>query len=127
MSTFAGFSDADRRVIDATDEVQIETPRAGSKTRRTTIWIVTDGPDVFVRSVRGSDGLWFQAIRAGASGVLHAGAQSWPVTASPATDAASIARVNAALETKYGKRWRGPTDAMLRPEVFDTTLRLLPA
>jgi hypothetical protein len=110
------FDEADLELLDKTDEVNIET------TRRTTIWIVRIGPDVYVRSVRGPAGKWFQAIRDGATATLHAGDRSWRVTGSLAPEA--IEPVSDAIRKKYLARWKGPTESMLVPNTLETTLRL---
>ncbi len=110
-----------------TDEIDIETSRGGgTAVHRTTIWIVVDGDAAYVRSVRGPDGRWYRELTANPSGAVHAAGERVPVRAEPAPDAATVARVSAAIEHKYQSRWAGPTAAMLRPEVLPTTLRLLP-
>ena len=86
------------------------------------IWIVRVGADAYVRSVRGPDGKWFQKLRDGATATLHAGDRSWRVTAELAPE--SIEAVSDALRKKYFARWGGPTEAMLEPNVLETTLRL---
>jgi hypothetical protein len=84
------------------------------------------GDEVYIRSVRGEDGVWYQAMRRGAAARLLAGSSAWPIQVEPVTDAAEIARVSDAVSAKYAQRWPGPTAAMLRPEVLPTTLRVTP-
>ncbi|HKG56810.1 MAG TPA: DUF2255 family protein, partial [Candidatus Limnocylindrales bacterium] len=56
------FSREDLSLLAQAEEVDIETgPPAGPR-RRTTIWIVVDGSEVFVRSVRGSSGRWYREL-----------------------------------------------------------------
>ena len=113
---------------DRTDEIDIETARAdGARVHRTTIWIVVDGDEVFIRSVRGPAGRWYRDITAHPAGAIHAADRRVAVRAEPAADAATVERVSAALSKKYDARWPGPTAAMLRPETLPTTLRLQPA
>jgi hypothetical protein len=108
-------------------EIQIETSRgAGAAVHQTVIWIVVEGDAVFVRSVRGPAGRWFRELQANPHGAVLAGSRRVAVSAQPATDAATIARVSELLRDKYAKRWPGPTDAMVRDEVLPTTLRLTP-
>jgi hypothetical protein len=108
-------------------EIQIETSRGGeTRVHQTVIWIVIDGDAVFVRSVRGPAGRWFRELQANPHGAVIAGDRRVGVTAQPATDAASVARVSELLRAKYAKRWPGPTEAMLRDETLPTTLRLTP-
>jgi hypothetical protein len=114
-------------VWNATPEIEIETSRGGdAPVHRTTIWIVVDGSDAYVRSVRGPAGRWYRELLANPRGAVHVGDQRVPVRATPATDPESVARVSAALSKKYESRWPGPTAAMLREDTLPTTLRLQP-
>ncbi len=112
--------------IDAAYEVRIETQRLDGSTKRTVIWIMVDGEDVFVRSVRGDRGHWFQAATEEDRPLtLIVDKQRIPVRAVLATDSDSIERTGRALERKYA---RDPAlSSMLRPMTFATTLRLEPA
>jgi hypothetical protein len=111
----------------AQPEIQIETSRGGdAPVHRTVIWIVVDGDQAYVRSVRGPAGRWYRELRANPHGAVHADGRRVAVDANPATDAATIARVSDLLRQKYETRWPGPTASMLRREVLSTTLRLTP-
>ena len=113
---------------DKTPEIQIETSRGdGGPVHRTVIWIVVDGDNVYVRSVRGPAGRWYRELRANPHGAVHAGGRRVAVEAEPVTDPASNARVSDMLREKYQKRWPGPTAGMLREEVLPTTFRLTSA
>jgi len=122
----AGFDSQTLKAIDQAAEVDIETRRRDGSARRTTIWIVVDGDEVFVRSVRGPQGAWYQALTRDGQGRLLVGDQVVAVRAVAATDADSIARVSDALKRKYENRWPPSTAAMLKPETLPTTLRLEP-
>jgi len=112
---------------DQTAEIEIETSRGeGAPVHRTTIWIVVDGDQAYVRSVRGASGRWYREIVANPHGAVIAGGRRVPVQAQSASDPATVARVNELLSRKYQDRWPGPTAAMLREEVLPTTLRLAP-
>lgn len=105
-------------------EVDIETSTASGAARRTTIWVVVDGSDVFIRSVRGQDGRWYRDISARPEAALWMDGERIPVRATPAADAESVRRCSEALEPKYGG---GPsTVAMLQTKTLGTTLRLRP-
>lgn len=110
--------------LDSTKEVHIET-HEGSRTFRTIIWVMVDDGEVYVRSVRGEDGEWYQRTLADPNVALLAGDDRIPAVAVPAPDPETIERVNQALRDKYqpGKS----LDAMLRSEVVGTTMRLDPA
>jgi hypothetical protein len=114
------------RRVDAAEEVEIETRRGPAAAGRTIIWIVVDGGQVYVRSVRGPSGKWYQRLRADPGGAIHVAGTRTTVRAVPVDDAAEIERVSAALRRKYA-RHHGPLASMLRPETLPTTLRLEPA
>jgi hypothetical protein len=123
-----GFSPEDLQTLAKTDEVDIQPVRPdGSAGRRKTIWLVVDGDQAYVRSVRGTAGAWYKAVLANGSATLHARAASWPIQLTPVDDPAQIARVSDALRTKYEARWQQSTAAMLRDEVLSATLLVTPA
>jgi hypothetical protein len=124
--SMAQFSAEDLRVLAETDEVEIETPRASGSSRRTIIWVMVDGERVYIRSVRGAAGRWYQVVTSGSDARLHAGPRTWTIRAVPVADRAEVARVSEAIRRKYHARWPGPTAAMLRPDVLPTTLRVEP-
>ena len=114
------------RRLDDLYDVDIETVRPDGTPRRTVIWIMVDGEDVFVRSWRGDRGYWYQsATEPDANVALIIDGGRVPVTVHDATDDLSIKRASLQLERKYA------TDAslpgMLRPGVLGTTLRLEPS
>jgi hypothetical protein len=115
-------------LIDETDEIYIETSRdADSPELRTIIWAVVVGSEVFVRSVRGRKGRWYQRISAHPEGALLVGDTRIPVRAVPATDAVNVDAVSEAFRSKYEDAWPGPTAGIVRSEVLPTTLKLSPA
>lgn len=118
------FSTEDLEKLDSTKEVHIETHDA-TRAFRTIIWIVVDDGEVFVRSVRGEEGKWYQRALADPNVAILADDTRVPAVAIPAPDPESVERVNQALRDKY--RPGGSLDAMLRPEVLGTTTRLDPA
>jgi hypothetical protein len=119
------FSSDDLARIGGAEEIEIETQAPDGPVHRTTIWIVVDGDDAFIRSVRGREGRWFREAMANPAVAILVDGRRLAATAIPATDPDSIERVNAALTRKY-ENIPGYSP-MLKPEVFDTTLRLEPA
>jgi|SRR5689334_2090319 len=115
--------DLDR--IDRAEEVDIETSVTGGETHRTTIWVVVDGGDVFVRSYIGPNARWYREATANPDVALWVDGRRVAATALLAADPDSIARTSAGLERKYGKD--PATPRMLRAEVLPLTLRLEPA
>ena len=112
-------------LLEKVEEVDIETQRPAGPMHRATIWIVVDGDSAYVRSVNGPAGRWYQELKANSAGALHVDGRRIPITAVPATDPDSIERFNAGLRRKYAGV--AGFDSMLRPETFETTLRLEPA
>lgn len=112
--------------LDAAQEIAIETRRASGAPRRTVIWIMVDGSNVYVRSVRGQDGRWYQDLLARPDGAVHIDSDRIPISALAAGDPFTVSRVSDLIEAKYGSRHRASTVAMLRAHTLPTTLRLQP-
>lgn len=111
--------------VAATEEIDIETQAAPDRpVHRTTIWVVTDGGDVYVRSVRGPRGRWYRELTANPSGAIWLDGRRLPVRAVPVHDAAAVTRVSAAYRQKYASSPYVPP--MLVEEVLPATLRLEP-
>jgi hypothetical protein len=112
------------------EEVALETTRRSGAKRRTIIWIVVDGSDVFVRSVRGEEGRWYKDLLANPDGVLHFRGNPKlppaPFRAILASDPDSVARTSRAFEAKY-KGQGGALRSMLKKDMLGATLRLEPA
>ncbi len=112
-------------LLNGTEEVEIETQATPQDpVRRTIIWVVVDGGEVFVRSVRGARGRWYHRITANPVAALQAGGRRIPVRAVRAADERSVARASAAYQRKY--KGDPSTPSMVRDEVLETTLRLEP-
>jgi hypothetical protein len=120
------FAPADLAVLAEAVEIEIETRAAAdAPLHRTIIWVVTDGPDAFIRSVRGSIARWYREAIAHPRVVVHVAGRALPARVVPAPDAGSVARTSAALRRKYPGADGLPE--MLVPDTFPTTLRLEPA
>jgi hypothetical protein len=119
------FEEALTERIDGTQIVEIETVRRSGDHRRTAVWVVTDGRDVYVRSVRGTRGRWYVDFVERPEGMLHVGDESVPVRAVAATDPASVELVSDLFRMKY-RRQRASTESMIQPKTLETTLRLEP-
>jgi hypothetical protein len=120
------FAPADLALLDEAVEIEIETRSlADAEAHRTIIWVMTDGADAFVRSVRGPVGRWYREVMADPRVVVHAGGRTLQARVVPAADGDSVARTNGGLERKY--RGVDGFDEMLVPAIFPTTLRLEPA
>ena len=110
------------RDLAAAKEVTIETERHPGAP--VTIWIVVCDATVFVRSVKGPKGRWYRDMATGSAGRLSFDGSSAAVRAVPVADEEAITLVSQAYLDKYGpSQW---AEAMVRPEVLGTTLRLQP-
>jgi len=108
-----------------TEEIEIETRSATGRTQRTIIWVVVDDNDVYVRSVRGRNGRWYQEATANPDVAIHVNGQRFAVHVVPVADQAFIARVS----NGYLRKYRDDPDlnSMVRDEILPTTLRLEPS
>jgi hypothetical protein len=109
-------------MLSTTQLVAIETKR-DEKVVRTTIWVAVKDDDVYIRSVRGEAGRWYQRAIADPDVTLEVGDERIRFNAVPATDPESIEAASAGLRGKYRGR---SLDNMLLPETLGTTLRLEP-
>ena len=110
-------------LIDGTKEVSIDT-RGGGRSFSTIIWVVVADGVVYVRSVDGPRGRWYQRALADPEVALLVGSERFRFRASHVDDPNTIEMVSDALRAKY--RPGGSLDRMVRDEVLDTTLRLDP-
>jgi hypothetical protein len=108
--------------LETVPEIDVETRTSDGVAHRTTVWAVVDGGDVYVRSLRGSGGRWYQELVAGPDTVIHVAGEVVPVHAVPAPDVESIGRANAGYQRKYADSPYLGT--MTREEILGTTLRL---
>ena len=113
----------ERDLLARTEEVTIETTSASGAVHRTIIWVVVDGEDVFLRSVKGDRGRWYREAIARPEVVLEAGTTRLPARVVRAADPGSVERCSAALTGKYHADPALRT--MLRPDTLPTTLRVL--
>jgi len=119
------FDPLTRELLDRTRTVEIETTSPKGTVHRVPIWIVVDGEEVFVRSVRGERARWHRELLARPGAVITR-SRRIPVRAVRAGDAGAKRRMTLGLKRKY------PTSgaslvAMVRRAILDTTLRLEPA
>lgn len=115
--------DADTlRVLGDVQEVSIRTQRHPRSA--VVIWVVVAEGDVFVRSFRGTNGRWYRDLAAGGPATLEFGGRQLAVQAMPANDKDAALRASRAYLTKYGAS--SYAQAMVRPDLLATTLRLEP-
>lgn len=109
--------------IDQTREVRVET-FGTSGAVKTIIWIVVIDDTVYVRSVRGDEGHWYQRALANPLLAIHVGDERIEFRAVHISDPDERVAVSNALRDKYPAG--GSLDRMTRANVVDNTLRLEP-
>lgn len=117
------FTPDELQLIGDAKEVRIET-RSGERTYRAVIWVVVEDGVVFVRSVRGEAGRWYQRALADPEVVIEVDGARIPARALPAGDERSVSAATEAFRRKYRRSPSLPS--MIRPEVLGTTMRLEP-
>jgi len=116
-------SDDQLSLLDETLEVRIETHSDGD-IYETTIWIVVADGEVYIRSVNGEKGHWYQRAISNPFVAIHVDGERLEFRAVHVKDADTIATVSDALRGKYPPG--GSLDRMTREEVLDTTFHLEP-
>lgn len=112
--------------IGATEEIRVVTTRDdGSERAPVTIWVVSAGERVFVRSTNGRGAGWFRAALRTGRGALLVGGDRLPVTFAEA-DPADLPAVDAAYRRSYG-RYASIVDHLVGPGPRAATLRVDPA
>jgi hypothetical protein len=117
--------------IGGAQELKIASRRDDGTLRSTRIvWVVRDGDDLYVRSVRGRDSPWFRGAGTRHEGRVEAGGVTrdvrlveLPVEADPVTHD----RLDAAYRDKYRVYTRSTLDAITGDEARAATLQLLPS
>jgi hypothetical protein len=95
----AGFDTDTLRLLQTVPEVTIRTEKHPDTA--VILWVVVAGDDVYVRSVRGTKGRWYQDLKAGGPATVELQGRRIPVQAIPATDASSVKHASGAYRTKY--------------------------
>ncbi|MBV9014470.1 MAG: DUF2255 family protein [Alphaproteobacteria bacterium] len=88
------------------------------------IWVVVADDQLFVRSVYGPRGRWYRDLAAGGPATLQFSGRRVAVQAVPENDPGAIERASSEYLRKY--RPSPYAQAMVKPEVLPTTLRLDP-
>jgi hypothetical protein len=88
------------------------------------IWVAVADDEVFVRSARGAKGRWYRDLVAQPAATVRVAGRSLAVRAVPAADRGSNERAS----REYLRKYRGSpyAQAVIRPELLSTTLRLEP-
>jgi hypothetical protein len=112
--------------IEAAEEVQVAPLRRDSTPRKpVTVWVVRHGDDLYVRSVRGRSGRWFQGTQERHEGRIRAGRVQHDVTF-VAADHDLDDEIDAAYRTKYRRYAGSVLNSVLTSQARSTTLKLVP-
>ncbi|WBB59603.1 DUF2255 family protein [Streptomyces sp. WMMC500] len=121
----ADWNSADLKKIAAAEELDLSSERANGTLRDpVTMWVVRSGDRLYVRSVKGVDGPWYQGTRTRRQGRVTAGGVRTDVTFHDA-DPDEYADVDAAYRQKYG-RYPSIVEHVLTDAARASTLRLEP-
>jgi hypothetical protein len=113
--------------IEQTDELSLASQLAdGSLGRTVTIWVVRDGDDLYVRSIHGRNGGWFQAAESHNRGHIRAGGVDKDVAFVAEADPGLNERIDQAYRTKYRGYGTNIVGSVVNPDSRESTLRLVP-
>ena len=108
------------------EELQIASIQPDGTLRKpVTIWVVRDGEDLYVRSVRGRSAQWFRGTQERHEGRIRAGGVQYDVTFVDA-DHDIDEQVDAAYRAKYRRYAGSILNSVLTPEARSTTTKLVP-
>jgi hypothetical protein len=108
----------------AAEEIRIAAEDDGGLRQDVPVWVVRVGDGLYVRSVKGRAGRWYQHIARSHQGRVSSGNLECEITVEDPG-----AAVNPEIDAAYGQKYGRHGDdyiAMTTPEVASTTLRLVP-
>ena|SRR2546430_12762572 len=113
--------------IGNSEEVHISSlSRDGALRKPVTTWIVRQGDDLYVRSVRGRHGHWFRGVQERHEGRIRAGGVQRDVSFVEADNDLSN-DIDAAYRTKYRRYVGSILDSVLTSDARSATLKLVPS
>jgi len=108
------------------EELQIASIRRDGTLRKpVTVWVVRNGDDLYVRSVRGPSAHWFRGTQEKHEGRIRAGGVQQDVTFVDAGHDLDN-EVDAAYRAKYRRYAGNILNSVLTPEARSTTTKLVP-
>ena len=113
--------------IGTADELQIASLRRDGTLRKgVTIWVVRHGDDLYVRSYKGLDAVWFRGTQVRHEGHIQAGGVERDVTFVEENDPDINDQIDAASRTKYRRYDARYVDPMVAPAARAATIKLVP-
>jgi hypothetical protein len=123
MTTWSG---EELSAIGDAGELRVTSLRGdGSVRSPRTIWVVRHGSELYVRSVRGSEGAWFRGVQDRREGRISSGGLDRGVTFEDA-DHVLDDEIDEEYRRKYG-RTSSAVDSITSADARATTIRLVPA
>jgi|SRR5579875_586215 hypothetical protein len=115
--------------IGAAEELRLATfKKDGTLRKPVTIWVVRVGDDLYIRSWRGRNSVWFRQAQRRHEGRISAGGVTKDVTLVDASsDKALNDEIDAAYQSKYRRHSAAYVDPMIAPQARATTLKLVPS
>jgi len=109
---------------DAEELTLASASRDGTLRRPVTMWVVRAGDDFYVRSVNGRGSSWFRGAQVRHVAHISAGGVERDVSLIETDDANDV--VDAAYDTKYGRRHPTIVPSIVAPNARAATLKLVP-
>lgn len=115
--------------IGAADELHLASFKTDNTLRKpVVIWVVRVGDDLYVRSYRGREAVWFRQIQRRHEGHIAAGGVTKNVTfVDASSDEALNHQIDAAYQAKYHRYSATYVKPMIAPQARATTLKLVPS
>jgi hypothetical protein len=98
----------------------------GTPRNPTTIWVVRDGDELYVRAANGPGAVWYRAAKATRQGHISVGGIDKDVTFADESDEVVNDRIDSGYLSKYGGFPSQVVDPMVAPDARAATLRLIP-
>lgn len=112
--------------INGSDELQVAAlKKDGSLHKPVTIWVVRVESDLYIRSVKGAEGKWYQYVTELNEARIEAGGISKEVTLTKADDG-KTAEIDNAYLSKYSGYGETIVESTLTPKAREATLKITP-
>lgn len=123
----ANWTNDELSAINAVDELNISTQRTdGSLRKPVIIWSVRVDDNLYIRAVRGVDGLWYRHAVETGLGSISAGGVEREVTLTRENDEALNIQIDDAFQTKYSRYAQNIVDSTLSDAAREATLLVSP-